>query len=154
MQRLFVTSTRVPFCHELSAGWTSSPQLGARTYGIASCDPLIVMVQPTHDRKSDQLVPCILSGKNRSASLWDLLRNPLMGSCLIEVDYIRIEHAARAASHAGSADGPGMLVAHASVESHKVVPICFWQSLIKSYRSRYECTLIAAKPDGENGRAN
>jgi hypothetical protein len=68
-------------------------QLIARTYGIASCDPLIVVVQPTHDRKSDQLVPCILSGKNRSALLWDLLRHPLMGSCLIEVDHIRIEHA-------------------------------------------------------------
>jgi hypothetical protein len=70
-----------------------SYQLDARTYGIASCDPLIVVVQPTHDRKSDQLVPCILSGKNRSAPLWDLLRNALMGSCLIEVGHIRIEHA-------------------------------------------------------------
>jgi hypothetical protein len=68
-------------------------QLDARTYGIASYDPLIVVVQPTHDRKSDQLVPCILGGKNRSALLWDLLRNPLMGSCLIEVDHIHIEHA-------------------------------------------------------------
>ena len=67
-------------------------QLDDRTYGIASCDPLLVVVQPAHDRKSDQLIPCILSGKNRSALLWDLLRNPLMGSCLIEVDHIRIEH--------------------------------------------------------------
>ena len=51
------------------------------------------MVQPTHDRKSDHLVSCILSGRNRSALLRDLLGNPLMGSCLVEVHHICIEDA-------------------------------------------------------------
>ncbi len=66
-------------------------QLDARTYGIASCDPLIVVVQPTHDRKSDQLVPCILGGKNRSALLWDLLLDALMRPCLVKVHHIRLK---------------------------------------------------------------
>ena len=39
------------------------------------------------------LFACILSGRNRSALFRDLLPNPLMGSCLIEVRHIRIEHA-------------------------------------------------------------
>ena len=51
------------------------------------------MVQPTHDRKSNYLVACVLSARNHSALLWDLLLDPLMRSCLIEVDHIRIEHA-------------------------------------------------------------
>src|SRR2546421_4162971 len=51
------------------------------------------MVQPTHDRKSDHLVSCILSGRNRSALLRDLWGNPLMGSCLVEVHHICIEDA-------------------------------------------------------------
>jgi hypothetical protein len=50
------------------------------------------MVQPTHNRKSDHLVPCILSGRNRSALFRDLLPNPLMRPCLVEVHHIRIEH--------------------------------------------------------------
>ena len=67
-------------------------QLDALTYGPASGSPLIVMVQPTHDRKNHYLVACILRGTNRSEPFRYLLRNPLMGSCLVEVDYIRIEH--------------------------------------------------------------
>ncbi len=51
------------------------------------------MVQPTHDRKSHYLGACILRRRNRSEPFRDLLRNPLMGSCLVEVDHIRIEHA-------------------------------------------------------------
>jgi hypothetical protein len=51
------------------------------------------MVQPTHDRKSDHLIVCILRGKNRSEQFRYLLRNPLMGSCLVEVGHIGIEHA-------------------------------------------------------------
>jgi hypothetical protein len=68
-------------------------QLDALTYGPVSGSPLIVMVQPTHDRKSHYLVACILRGRNRSEPFRYLLRNPLMGSCLVEVDHIRIEHA-------------------------------------------------------------
>ena len=51
------------------------------------------MVQPSHDWKSDHLVACILRGRNRSALYRDLLPNPLMRSCLVEVDHIGIEHA-------------------------------------------------------------
>jgi hypothetical protein len=68
-------------------------RLDALTYGLVSGSPLILMVQPTHDRTSNHLVPCILRGRNRSAPSRNLLRNPLMWSCLIEVDHIGIEHA-------------------------------------------------------------
>jgi hypothetical protein len=50
------------------------------------------MVQPTHDRTSDHLVACILSARNQSALLRDLLLDPLMGSCLVEVGHIGMEH--------------------------------------------------------------
>ena len=68
-------------------------QLDSRTHGPASGYPLVVMVQPTHDRKSDHLVPCIPRGRNRSAPFRHLLLDPLMRSCLVEVCHIRIEHA-------------------------------------------------------------
>src|SRR5215472_2850637 len=67
-------------------------QLDALTYGPASGSPLIVMVQSTHDRKSHYLVACILRGRNRSEPFRDLLRNPLMGLCLVEVGHIASEH--------------------------------------------------------------
>jgi len=67
-------------------------QLVALTGGPTSGCSLIVMVQPTQDRKSDHLVPCILRGRNQSALLGDLLSNPLMGSSLVEVSDIGIEH--------------------------------------------------------------
>ena len=51
------------------------------------------MVQPTHDRTSDHLVPCILSGKARAALFRELLPNAWMRSCLVEVNHIGIEHA-------------------------------------------------------------
>jgi hypothetical protein len=51
------------------------------------------MVQSTQDRKSNDLVPCILSGRNRAAIFSDPLRNSLMRSCLVEVSYIGIEDA-------------------------------------------------------------
>src|SRR5260370_1097812 len=70
------------------------------------------MVQPTHNRKSDHLVPCILSGRNRSALFRDLLPNPLMRPCLVEVHHIRIEHAARVASHEKTADGRDIVAVH------------------------------------------
>src|SRR6266699_3834874 len=68
-------------------------QLAALTCCPASGSPVIVMVQPTQDRKSNDLVPCILRGRNQSEPFRNLLRNPLMGSCLVEVDHIAIEHA-------------------------------------------------------------
>ena len=68
-------------------------QLDARTHGPASGCPAVVMVQSTHDRTSNHLVPCILRGSNRSEAFRNLLRNPLMGSCPIEVGDIGIEHA-------------------------------------------------------------
>src|SRR5215471_21851735 len=60
---------------------------------LVSGSPLIIMVQPTHDRTSNHLVPCILRGRNRFAPSGNLLPNPLMRSCLVEVDHIGIEHA-------------------------------------------------------------
>jgi hypothetical protein len=54
---------------------------------------VVVVVQPTHHWKSDHLLPCILIARNRSVLLRDLLRNPLMGPCLVEVPYILIQNA-------------------------------------------------------------
>jgi hypothetical protein len=54
---------------------------------------VIIMVQPTHDRKSNHLAPCILSGRNRSEPFRNLLRHPLMRPCLVEVHQIGIEDA-------------------------------------------------------------
>ena len=68
-------------------------QLDARTHGPASDCPAVVMVQPTHDWKSDHLVPCILSGRDRAALFGDLLPNPLMRPYLVEVHHIGIEDA-------------------------------------------------------------
>ena len=51
------------------------------------------MVEPTHDRESDYFAPCILRGRNRADRFRNLLLNPLMRSCLVEVHYIVIEHA-------------------------------------------------------------
>ncbi len=49
------------------------------------------MVQPTYDRQSDHLVPCILAARNRSLLLRDVLCHPLMRPCLVEVHDILIE---------------------------------------------------------------
>ena len=68
-------------------------QLGVRTPGPPSGRPVVVMVQPTHDRNGNHLVPRNLSVRNRSEPFRNLLSNPLMGSCLIEVGHIRLEHA-------------------------------------------------------------
>ncbi len=68
-------------------------QLDARPRGPASGCPAVVMMQPTQDRKSDHLVPYILSGRNRATLLRDLLPNPLMRPCLVEIDHIGSEHA-------------------------------------------------------------
>ncbi len=86
-------------------------QLDARTHGPASDCPAVVMVQPTHDWKSDHLVPCILSGRDRAALFGDLLPNPLMRPYLVEVHHIGIEDALEL-PHAGSASGPDILAVH------------------------------------------
>jgi hypothetical protein len=67
--------------------------LYTRPRGFASGYPVVVMAQPTHDRTSDHLVPCILGGWNRPALHRYLLPNALMRSCLIEVHHIGIEDA-------------------------------------------------------------
>jgi hypothetical protein len=58
-------------------------QLDARTRGPASGCPAVVMVQSTHDRTSDHLVPCMMRGHGWSAWSRKLLLDPLMRSCLV-----------------------------------------------------------------------
>ena len=70
-----------------------SYQLDALTCGYASGCPVVVMVQPTHHRKSDHLVACILNGRTRAVLFRDLLSNTLMWSCPVEVPHIRIQNA-------------------------------------------------------------
>ena len=53
-------------------------QPDARTRDPASGYPLVVMVEPTGDWKSEQLIPYILCGMNRAALFRYLLLAPLM----------------------------------------------------------------------------
>jgi hypothetical protein len=68
------------------------------TYGIAEHIfsqlgyPLVVMVKPSQDRNCHHLVPCMLRGTRKSMRLRNLLLNPLMRSCPVEVGHIDIEH--------------------------------------------------------------
>src|SRR5215472_1983019 len=93
MQRLLVRSAKVLFRHDTTRGMDQVHQLNALTSGPASGSPLIIMVQSTQDWTSDNLIPCILKGMNRPDPFRDLLSNPLMRSCLVEVGYIGIQHA-------------------------------------------------------------
>lgn len=79
------------FRHDATSWMALVHQLAARPRGPASGCPAVIMVQPTHHRKSDHLVACILRERNQSALFRDLLPNPLMGSCSVEVHDIRIQ---------------------------------------------------------------
>jgi len=61
--------------------------------GPASGSPTVVVVQSTHDGKSDHLLACVVRGESRSARFWYLLLHPLVWPCLVEVDHIGMEHA-------------------------------------------------------------
>ena len=93
MQRLHERPVTDFFRHDATSWMELVHRLDARTRGPPSGSPLISMVQPTHDRKSDHLVVCILSGRIRSALFWNLLSNPLMRPCPVEGGHIGIEHA-------------------------------------------------------------
>jgi hypothetical protein len=56
-----------PFRHDAHSWMDLVHLLDTRTPVPASGDPLIVMVQPSHDRKSDHFVPCILSAVKGSS---------------------------------------------------------------------------------------
>jgi hypothetical protein len=81
------------FRHDATSWMDLVHQLDARPRGPASGYPSVVMVQPTHDWKSDHFAPSILRGRNRVALFRDLLGNPLMWSCPVEVGHIVIEGA-------------------------------------------------------------
>ena len=49
-----------------------------------------------------------------------MLLDALMRSCLVEVGYICIEHAARVASPEGSAGGRGILAAHSCAKRSQI----------------------------------
>src|SRR5262245_12294742 len=68
-------------------------QMDALTRDPASGYPSVVMVQPTQDWKSEHFASCPLRGRNQSALLGDLLPNPLMRSCRVEVGHVRIQYA-------------------------------------------------------------
>src|SRR5262249_30272017 len=81
------------FRHETTSRMDLIHQLDAPTTGPPSGSPVVVMVQSTHDRKSNHFAPCILRGRSRSAPFRNLLRNPLMRPCLLEVGHIGLEDA-------------------------------------------------------------
>ena len=91
MHRLHERSAKDLFRPEATSLDDLVHQLSSRPRGPASGCPAVVMVQPTHDRESDHLVPCILTARNRSLLLRDVLCNPLMRPCLVEVHDIRLE---------------------------------------------------------------
>jgi hypothetical protein len=80
------------FSHDATSWMDLVHQLDACTRGPASGCPAVVVVQTTHDRKRDYLVPYIPSRRNRSVLFRYVLPNPLMGSSLVEVSHIRLEH--------------------------------------------------------------
>jgi hypothetical protein len=93
MQRLHERSAKGTLIHD-AVSWM---HLVHRQYSRTSCTdsgyPLGVMVESTHSRNSDHLVACMMRGNSRSARFRNLLLNPLMRSCLVEVHHILIEHA-------------------------------------------------------------
>src|SRR5258708_28495990 len=93
MQRLQERSAKDRFRHDATSWMHLVHRLASRTRGPASGCPAVLMVQPTHDRKSDHFAPCILRGRNRSAPFRNLLLNPLVRSSPVELHHILIEHA-------------------------------------------------------------
>ncbi len=51
------------------------------------------MIQAAQDREGDDLATCVMGRHGSSFRLGELLSDPLMRSCLVEVDHIRMEHA-------------------------------------------------------------
>jgi hypothetical protein len=92
MQRPHKRSAEDLFSHNAMSWMDLVHQLDSRTRGPASGYPSVVMVEPTDDRKSEHLIPCILSGRNRAAPFRYLLLDPLMRSCPVEVHHVLIEH--------------------------------------------------------------
>jgi hypothetical protein len=64
MHRLQERSAQDLFSHDATSWMDLVQQLDALTCGPASGSPLIVMVQSTHDRKSDDLLACLVRGKS------------------------------------------------------------------------------------------
>jgi hypothetical protein len=93
MQRLHKRSAEDLFSYDAMSWMDLVHQLDSRIRGPASGYPLVVMVEPTDDRKGEHLIPCILRGMNRAAPFRYLLLDPLMWSCPIEVHHVLIEHA-------------------------------------------------------------
>ena len=93
MQRLHERSARCTFIHDIVSWMHLVHQLYYRISCIDSGYPLVVMMEPSQDRNSDHLVPCIMRGMRRSTRFRKLLLNTLMRSCLVEVCHILIEHA-------------------------------------------------------------
>jgi hypothetical protein len=93
MRRLQERSAKDLFRHDTPSWMDLVHQLNVRTRGSASGCPVVVMVQPTHDWKSDHFAPCIPRGRNRAAPLRDLLLDALMRPCLVKVRHISIEDA-------------------------------------------------------------
>ena len=114
IHRLQERSTTDHFRHDAPSWMDLVLQLESRPCSPASGSPVVVMVQTSHNRKSNHLVPCIWSARNCSALFRYVLCNPLMGSCLVEVGHIRASAHVEAASPARSAGDRDTLAAHSS----------------------------------------
>jgi hypothetical protein len=63
IQRLHEKLATDLFRHDTTSWMDLVHQLDARTPGAASGCPVVVVVQPTHDRKSDHLLSSVMRGK-------------------------------------------------------------------------------------------
>ena len=93
MQWLFEELAKYLLSHDATNWMDLVHQLDFRRGALALGCPTIVMMESTHLGMSDHLVPRILSGWIRAALFRDVLPNPLMRPCLVEVDHISVEHA-------------------------------------------------------------
>lgn len=69
MQRLQERLARDHFRYDATSWMDLVPQLDTRTSAPASGCPMVIMVQPAHDRKSNPLLDCVLNGKARIGSV-------------------------------------------------------------------------------------
>ena len=77
IQRLYVRPATDHFRHDTTHWMDLVPQLDAPIRGSGSGSPAVVVVQLTHDGKSDHLLACLVRGTSRSPRYRNLLLDAL-----------------------------------------------------------------------------
>ena len=71
--------------------WAFSGMVGAEVSALSHLS--IVMVQTDKERNGNHPGSCLRSGTRCSSGVGNLLSDPLMGSCLVEVSHLGMEDA-------------------------------------------------------------